>query len=87
MRCCTTKLKRSWSYRPGCGEEIEWPPTRAQLAKREADRIEHEHKMATDPAYRSRQEFLKKCYEHEIRGYIEDVAPYLRGPKEASCAL
>ncbi len=82
MRCCTIKLKRAWSYCPGCGEAIEWPPTRAQLAKREADRIEHEQRMETDPAYRQHQEFLRKCYEAEIREFAEDTFVYVSGPKE-----
>ncbi len=96
MRCCTIKLKRSWGYCPGCGEEIDWPPTRAQLIEQAKRHDEHLRRMAMDPVYKAdhemQQKMMKPWYDMLIREYAEE-GPLLRlagmpvDAKVATCAL
>lgn len=81
MRCCTVNLKRAWEYCPCCGEQIEWPPTLAQLAERAARQAEHLRRMETDPVYASRyesdQKLLNWTMSEMVKQYAEADDPFV----------
>jgi hypothetical protein len=83
--CCDIVAEDGWSYCPGCGEDIDWPPTPKQIAEREERERQHAFKMETDPEYKRRHEtrirFLKLNWDNHVEAYCRDVDPFAQASK------
>ncbi len=76
-RCCRCVItNQQYKYCPRCGEELDWPPTKAQELAAKAAQIKHERRMLTDPKYaaeyEAQQKMVRANYEHLLKQYAQE---------------
>ncbi len=72
-RCCRCVItNQQYKYCPRCGEELDWPPTKAQEREARATQIKHERRMLTDPKYAAEWEAMQRMHEHLLKQYAQE---------------